>query len=115
MHGVSRSDPRLEREQRVLSVRRPFMTSESAFKPAQTEPLPGSRHVARGVLAIAACALCAFGFLRAQDTQNQIAPTPSIDGYIVHQSIQLGGHIVEHSGSDFVYDTLVNLQSGPRI
>ncbi len=37
------------------------------------------------------------------------------DGYTVHQSFDLGGHIVSHSGSDATYDTLVNLQSGPRI
>ncbi|HEX3473171.1 MAG TPA: hypothetical protein VHT28_18470 [Silvibacterium sp.] len=30
-------------------------------------------------------------------------------------STDLGGHIVEHSGSDPMYATLVNIQSGPRI
>ena len=38
-----------------------------------------------------------------------------IKGYITHQSIELGGHIVDQSGSGAMYDTLVNLQSGPRI
>ncbi len=50
----------------------------------------------------------------------QPTPTPEpedkiIKGYITHQSIELGGHIVEQSGSGAMYDTLVNLQSGPRI
>ena len=38
-----------------------------------------------------------------------------IKGYITHQSIELGGHIVDQSGSGAMYDTLVNLLSGPRI
>jgi hypothetical protein len=37
------------------------------------------------------------------------------DGYVVHQSIDLGGRVVDTSGSSAMYDTLVNLQSGPRI
>jgi hypothetical protein len=50
----------------------------------------------------------------------QPAPPPDpedkiIKGYITHQSIELGGHIVEQSGSGAMYDTLVNIQSGPRI
>jgi len=42
-------------------------------------------------------------------------PGTTKDGYEIHQSFDLGGHIAEHSGSDAMYDTLVNLQSGPRI
>ncbi len=38
-----------------------------------------------------------------------------IKGYITHQSIELGGHIVDQSGSGAMYNTLVNIQSGPRI
>ncbi len=37
------------------------------------------------------------------------------NGYAVHQSADLGGHLVGVSGSGAMYDTLVNLQSGPRI
>ncbi|WP_263358963.1 hypothetical protein [Acidicapsa ligni] len=38
-----------------------------------------------------------------------------MDGYAVHQSFDLGGHIANTVGSGSMYDTLVNLQSGPRI
>ena len=38
-----------------------------------------------------------------------------IKGYITHQSIELGGHIVDQSGSTPMYSTLVNIQTGPRI
>ena len=37
------------------------------------------------------------------------------DGYSIHQSVDLGGRVVDTSGSGAMYDTLVNLQSGPRI
>jgi hypothetical protein len=45
-------------------------------------------------------------------------PTPADNiryGYVIHQSVDLGGHIADYSGSGAVYDTMVNLQSGPRI
>lgn len=45
-------------------------------------------------------------------------PTPSDNirfGYIVHQSVDLGGHIADISGNTAVYNTMVNIRSGPRI
>jgi hypothetical protein len=38
-----------------------------------------------------------------------------MDGYAVHQSFDLGGHVANTAGSGSMYNTLVNLQSGPRI
>jgi hypothetical protein len=72
----------------------------------------------RGLLAASAivisAALAADSPALAQD-----APQPQagkvISGYLTHMSTDLGGHIVEHSGSDPMYATLVNIQSGPRI
>jgi hypothetical protein len=37
-----------------------------------------------------------------------------MDGYNVHQSFDLGGRIASTAGSGPMFDTLVNLQSGPR-
>jgi hypothetical protein len=37
------------------------------------------------------------------------------DGYTMHQTVDLGGRITGLSGSPAMYDTLVNLQSGPRV
>ena len=42
---------------------------------------------------------------------HQTAP----DGYTLHESIDLGGHVANVDGSGAMYDTLVNEQSGPRI
>jgi hypothetical protein len=50
--------------------------------------------------------------------QDTTMPSPGDNirfGYVIHQSVDLGGHIADHSGSGAVYDTMVNLQSGPRI
>jgi len=52
----------------------------------------------------------------AQEPQQQPTPTEKIyHGYVVHQSVDLGGRIVEHSGSDPAYATLVNIASGARV
>ena len=51
-------------------------------------------------------------------TANDTPPTPSDNvrwGYTIHQSIDFGGRIVEQYGNESVYDSMVNLQSGPRI
>jgi hypothetical protein len=42
---------------------------------------------------------------------NQTPP----EGYALHESIDLGGHVANVDGSGAMYDTLVNQQSGPRI
>ncbi len=52
----------------------------------------------------------------AQDTTPPPAPGDNLRyGYVIHQSVDLGGHIVTQSGSGAMYATLVNIQSGPRI
>lgn len=49
----------------------------------------------------------------AQDAQE---PKEMIrGGYAIHQTVDLGGHIADISGSGPMYSTLVNMQSGPRI
>jgi len=37
------------------------------------------------------------------------------NGYVVRHSVDLGGHLVGISGSGAMYDTLVNIHSGPRV
>ena len=36
-------------------------------------------------------------------------------GYAIHQSVDLGGHLVGLTGSSAMYSTLVNMESGPRV
>jgi hypothetical protein len=47
-------------------------------------------------------------------------PTPETkmvapDGYAMHQTVDVGGRIAGITGSAAMYDTMVNLQSGPRV
>jgi hypothetical protein len=37
------------------------------------------------------------------------------DGYAIHQSVDLGGRMANTTGSGAMYDTLVNMDSGPRV
>jgi hypothetical protein len=53
-------------------------------------------------------------------TPDAPLPTPESQiaapqGYAIHQTVDLGGHIVGLSGSGAMYSTLVNIQSGPRV
>jgi predicted CXXCH cytochrome family protein len=72
--------------------------------------LRAALRVCRMGLALAPFLLSASAL--AQDPQ----PEGTIkDGYTIRQSVDLGGRVVDSSGSGAMYDTLVNLQSGPRI
>jgi hypothetical protein len=69
----------------------------------------------------AAIFLMMTGIAAAQNptTANPL-PTPTEqvtapDGYTIHQSVDLGGHIANITGSGAMYNTLVNMQSGPRV
>ncbi len=60
------------------------------------------------------------GLAAAQTPAAPAAPgaTPEMSvptGYTIHQSVDLGGRIANISGGAPMYDTLVNLQSGPRV
>ncbi|MFZ0145222.1 MAG: hypothetical protein WAL08_12755, partial [Candidatus Sulfotelmatobacter sp.] len=44
-----------------------------------------------------------------------VSHQPAPEGYTLHESIDLGGHVANIDGSGAMYDTLVNEQSGPRI
>jgi hypothetical protein len=47
----------------------------------------------------------------ATPTTQPVAP----NGYSLHETIDIGGHIANITGSGAMYDTLVNIKSGPRI
>jgi hypothetical protein len=53
-------------------------------------------------------------------TPTNPLPTPTEqmsvpNGYTIHQSVDLGGHMAGINGSGAMYDTMVNMQSGPRV
>ena len=68
------------------------------------------RMAGTGAAALLMTAGLAVAQAPAPDTQP-VAPA----GYTLHESIDLGGHIANVTGSGAMYDTLVNEQSGPRV
>jgi hypothetical protein len=44
-----------------------------------------------------------------------VAPMSVPNGYASHETVDVGGHMVGLTGSGAMYDTLVNIQSGPRV
>ncbi|MGA7886545.1 MAG: hypothetical protein WCA44_12445, partial [Acidobacteriaceae bacterium] len=76
------------------------------FSPVTVQRIAGSIGVA--VLLMTA------GAALAQDATPAAQPVAP-NGYTLHQSIDLGGHAVGISGSGAMYDTMVNLESGPRV
>ncbi|MGA2570766.1 MAG: hypothetical protein ABSF23_09620, partial [Terracidiphilus sp.] len=69
-----------------------------------------------GMVAIPLAAACIAA------AQNPAAPAPAPEsqmsipsGYTAHHSVDLGGRMTSVVGSGEMYDTLVNLQSGPRV
>jgi len=55
------------------------------------------------------------GIATAQAPAPEATPVTAANGYTIHQSVDLGGHLANVAGSGAMYDTLVNEQSGPRV
>jgi hypothetical protein len=54
--------------------------------------------------------------LSSDGSTNTLQTIPVVqNGYVVHQSVDLGGHVAGIFGSKDMYDTLINIQSGPRV
>ncbi len=74
-------------------------------------------HVAAGTGIVAL--LMTAGVAAAQTSTSNVSmpdtPAAAPDGYTLHGSINLGGYMTSLTGSGAMYDTLVNMQSGPRV
>ena len=87
------------------------------FRLLISQPTPaGIRRIAGGGIAL----LLIAGIAVAQNTPDSAIPTAEThvtvpNGYTLHQSIDLGGRMANVNGSPAMYDTLVNMQSGPRV
>lgn len=88
-----------------------FPLSDRQCSPAKARRVAGSAAVA--LLALAT------GIASAQDSVL-LGPTPDNQpvaprGYTLHETIDLGGYMTNTSGSGRMYDTLVNIHTGPRV
>jgi hypothetical protein len=71
------------------------------------------RHLAGGAgtaLLLAAAAAAQNAAAPAQETPMSVP-----DGYVLHQSVEVGGRLNDVVGSGAMYDSLLNLHSGPRV
>jgi hypothetical protein len=91
------------------------MTKTGCFpRLSSQQPSPALvQRIAGGIGAAIFLMTASIAVAQAPAPDAQPASVPS--GYTVHQSVDLGGRISGVSGSQAMYDTLVNVQSGPRI
>ena len=73
-----------------------------------------------GSIGVASLLVTASIAVAQNPTPAKPLPTPETqmtvpDGYTIRQSVDLGGRMTNTTGSGAMYDTLVNLQSGPRV
>jgi hypothetical protein len=63
------------------------------------------------------CLASASGFGQSGASSSTGAPLEgkSAGGYLIHQSTEFGGRYTSVTGSESMYDTLVNLHNGPRL
>lgn len=86
------------------------------------EPTRGRSHRVAGSVGVAILLLmtgfaCAQGAAPAANSASvPQAPQPTVQqGYVLHETADLGGHYANVDGSGSMYDTLVNIHSGPRV
>jgi hypothetical protein len=90
-----------------------FRLSNQQLSPTRLQRIAGS--IGAAILLVTA------GIALGQNpTTSAPLPAPEAQiaapqGYTVHQSVDLGGRMAGASGSRAMYDTLVNMQSGPRV
>src|ERR1700722_5045845 len=83
---------------------------------------PSSARVQRIAGGMGGAVVLAMVSSAAAQNPTPAAPLPAAetkmsvpDGYAIHQTVDLGGRIAGVTGSSAMYDTRVNLQSGPRV
>lgn len=93
------------------------MKMEWCFRLTTQQPAKMYRGIAGGLGIAAMLALASVAVAQAPEAQMQGTGTRMTvpEGYSSHQSVEVGGHIANVSGSNAMYSTLVNQQSGPRI
>ena len=122
LHDLPHAGARLECKCCLLQVKATIMTKSLSIN---SQPHSGQKNhggKSMGSLRVAVTAL-AIGLVALTSAAQNATPntTPAaadkekvVGGYAIHQSTDLGGHS-RYSGSTSMWDTLVNLQSGPRI
>jgi len=93
------------------------------FRPLNQRPTTAVIHLLQrvsGGIGLAVLGMAMGNALAQNPTPAAPLPTPETKitapaGYSIHQTVDLGGRIAGVTGSNAMYSTLVNLQSGPRV
>lgn len=88
-----------------LSNRRP--------SPATKQRIAGG--VGAAIFLVTACFAAAQNPTPAAPLPTPVTQMSVPTGYTVHESIDMGGRMTSTTGSNAMYSTLINLQSGPRV
>ncbi|MFZ0688220.1 MAG: hypothetical protein WBH45_00970 [Acidobacteriaceae bacterium] len=92
--------------------------TKTGWFPRLSNQQPSPRLIRRiaGGIGVAILSMTAgFAVAQAPAPEAQPASTNAPSGYTVHQTVDLGGRVSGVAGSKAMYDTLVNVQSGPRV
>jgi hypothetical protein len=104
---------------RLVARSEPYINPSSAYH-TYVAPVPASKvtvaGAAQGVATIQRYAL------EPERWRNYAGPSQetirdhevNASDYIIHQAVELGGHLVSYSGNSAVWDNMVNIFSGPR-
>ena len=104
------------------------MTTKSWLS-RQTDELPNRSRLSRIAGGVGTAVLLLTTGVAAAQSATPAAPAASApaasapsapeqvveNGYVIRQTADLGGHVVSVSGSGAMYNTLVNIHSGPRV
>ena len=93
------------------------MTKTKQIRLPKEQPTYARTRRVAGGLAVAALLLMT-GIATAQEASVPAAKAPqplTQNGFVIHETADLGGHIAGVVGSGSMYDTLVNIHSGPRV
>ena len=96
-------------------------TTQNSPRPLTLEDRRGhmtnttKRGIAVALLALAMPLLAPAQQNVQQPPEEELPAGKMMDGYIVQQSVEFGGRITSVNGNQQVYDTLINLRSGPRL
>jgi hypothetical protein len=97
------------------------MTKMGWFSRLSNQP-PAIAPMQRIVASLGAVILLGPACIATAQNPKPVVPTPEPEsqvsapvGYSIHQTVDLGGRISNQVGSPAMYDTLVNMQSGPRV
>ncbi len=95
-------------------------SSDWLFRLFNQQPATAMLRRVAGCVGVAVLLATTGAAVAQETTPGATTPAPSTpmsipNGYTAHHTVDLGGRMSSTTGSDAMYDTLVNMHSGPRV